>query len=49
MSGLDTHAKTRMKELQNKAKQSLNGTPFHRIYYTKFQLKHIIYRDGILS
>ena len=36
ISGLDVNAKTRMKELQNKAKQSLNGTPSHRIYSTKF-------------
>ena len=37
IAGLDDKAKTRMKELQNKAKQSLNGTPSHRIYSTKFQ------------
>ena len=36
ISGLDANAKTRMKELQKKAKQSLNGTPAHRIYSTKF-------------
>ena len=36
ISGLDANAKTRMKELQKKAKQSLNGTPSHRIYSTKF-------------
>ena len=36
ISGLDVNAKTRMKELQNKARQSLNGTPSHRIYSTKF-------------
>ena len=35
ISGLDPQVKTRMKELQNKAKQSLNGTPSHRIYSTK--------------
>ena len=34
-SGLDANAKTRMKDLQNKAKQSLNGTPSHKIYSTK--------------
>ena len=34
--GLDVNAKTRMKELQKKAKQSLNGSPAHRIYSTKF-------------
>ena len=36
LSGLDANAKTRMKELQKKAKQSLNGSPAHRIYSTKF-------------
>ena len=36
ISGLDANAKTRMKELQKKAKQSLNGSPSHRIYSTKF-------------
>ena len=36
ISGLDPQVKTRMKELQKKAKQSLNGTPSHRIYSTKF-------------
>ena len=36
IAGLDANAKTRMKELQKKAKQSLNGTPSHRIYSTKF-------------
>ena len=36
LSGLDATAKTRMKELQKKAKQSLNGSPAHRIYSTKF-------------
>ena len=35
--GLDANAKTRMKELQKKARQSLNGgEPSHRIYSTKF-------------
>ena len=34
--GLDPQVKTRMKELQKKAKQSLNGIPSHRIYSTKF-------------
>ena len=33
---LDPQVKSRMKELQKKAKQSLNGTPSHRIYSTKF-------------
>jgi hypothetical protein len=36
ISGLDPQVKTRMKELQKKAKQSLNVTPSHRIYSTKF-------------
>ena len=36
ISGLDANAKTRMKELQKKAKQSLNSEPSHRIYSTKF-------------
>ena len=36
LPGLDSNAKSRMKELQKKAKQLLKGEPFHRIYYTKF-------------
>ena len=36
LPGLDANTKTRMKELQNKAKKSLNGTPTHRIYSTRF-------------
>ena len=36
LTALDPHAKTRMKELQKKARQSLNGEPSHRIYSTKF-------------
>ena len=36
LPGLDANAKSRMKELQKKAKQSLNGAPPHRIYSTKF-------------
>ena len=36
LAGLDANAKTRMKELQKKAKQSLNCEPSHRIYSTKF-------------
>ena len=36
LPGLDANVKSRMKELQKKAKQSLNGTPSHRIYSTKF-------------
>ena len=35
LPGLDANTKTRMKELQKKAKQSLNGTPSHGIYYIK--------------
>ena len=35
LPGLDANIKTRMKELQKKAKQSLNGTPSHRTYSTK--------------
>ena len=35
LPGLDAHAKSRMKELQKKARQSLNGgEPSHRIYST---------------
>ena len=37
LSGLDPHVKTRMRELQKKARQSLKGEPSHRIYTTKFQ------------
>ena len=36
LPGLDANTKTRMKELQKKAKQSLKGEPSHRIYSTKF-------------
>ena len=36
LPGLGDNTKTRMKELQKKAKQSLKGEPSHRIYYTKF-------------
>ena len=36
LPGLDANTKTRMKELQKKAKISLNGTPSHIIYSTKF-------------
>ena len=31
LQGLDTNTKTRMKESQKQAKQSLNGAPPHRI------------------
>ena len=34
--GLDPQVKSRMQELQKKARQSLNGEPSHRIYSTKF-------------
>ena len=33
--GLDAHTITRMKGLQKKTKQSLNGTPSNRIYSAK--------------
>ena len=36
LAGLDKHAKSRMQELQKKARQSLKGEPSHRIYSTKF-------------
>ena len=36
LPGLDANAKSRMKGLQKKAKQSLNGSPSPRIYSTKF-------------
>ena len=37
ISGLDPQVKSRMKELQKKTRQSLNGgEPSHRIYSTKF-------------
>ena len=37
LAGLDANAKTRMKELQKKARQSLTGgIDTHRIYSTKF-------------
>ena len=48
LSGLDPHAKSRMKDLQRKAKQSLNGEPSHRIYYSKPGFI-VIYRDGFIS
>ena len=35
LPGLDANTKSRMKELQKKAKQSLNGTPSHIIYSAK--------------
>ena len=36
LAGLDANAKSRMQELQKKARQSLKGEPSHRIYLTKF-------------
>ena len=36
LAGLDQHAKSRMQELQKKARQSLKDEPSHRIYSTKF-------------
>ena len=36
IAGPDDNAKSRMKELQKKAKQSLKGEPSHRIYSSKF-------------
>ena len=36
LPGFDINTKTRMKELQKQAKQSLNGAPSHRTYSTKF-------------
>ena len=37
LPGLDANTKSRMKELQKKAKQSLKGEAPHRIYSTKSQ------------
>ena len=37
LSGLSADTKSRMQELQRKAIQSLNGSPSHRSYSTKFQ------------
>jgi hypothetical protein len=36
LPGLDAKTKSRMQELQKKARQSLNGEPSHRIYSAKF-------------
>ena len=36
LPGLDANTKSRMKELQKKARQSLNGEPSLRIYSIKF-------------
>ena len=41
---MDANAKSRMKELQKKAKQSLKGEPSHRIYSTKSLFKYNIQR-----
>ena len=38
LPGLDAQAKSRMQELQKKARQSLNGEPSHRIYSAKFSI-----------
>ena len=38
LPGLDANAKSRMKELQKKAKQSLNGEPSHLIVNYKKEL-----------
>ena len=35
LPGLDANTKSRMTELQKKARQSINGEPSHRIYSTK--------------
>ena len=48
LHGLDANAKSRMKELQKKAKQSLNGTHLIVFIQRNFNL-NIIYRDGIIS
>ena len=37
LPGLDANAKSRMQELEVKARQSLKGELSHRIYSTKFQ------------
>ena len=36
LPGVDANTKTRMQELQKKARKSLSGEPSHRIYSTKF-------------
>ena len=36
LPGLEAKTKSRMQELQKKARQSLNGEPSHRIYSAKF-------------
>ena len=46
LPGLNPNTITRMKELQKKSKQSLNGTPSHIIY--QLNLNNVIYRDGII-
>ena len=43
LPGLDDKTKSRMKELQKKAKQSLKGEPSHRIYSTKFLVEILFY------
>ena len=42
LPGLDANTKSRMKELQKKARQSLNGEPSHRIYSSKFNKTFIL-------
>ena len=36
LPGLDANTKSRVQELQKKARQSLKGEPSHRTYYSKF-------------
>ena len=36
LPGLDANTKSRMKELQKKARHSLNGEPSQRIYFSNF-------------
>ena len=43
LPGLDANTKTRVKELQKKAKQSLKGEPSHRIYSTKLLINMFFY------
>ena len=42
MSGLDANAKSIMKELQNKARQSLKGEPSHRMYSSKLSYTYYL-------
>ena len=43
LPALDPHVKSRMQDLQKKARQSLKGEPSHRIYSTKFLIKLLFY------